>query len=322
MVKVGLLAESQHQEKLERAWRQLDQGELSWVCHSLEELARLAKSSLPQVELVLCRRQGGAVKELLAELWETDITVLEGTPEQIMVGLCRHLFSRLEQIGREERLAGIGHMAERVAHDLKNPLTTVMGFGQVLGYDNISPEERQEALSMIRQGTQRMMGILDEINMFVQEVIPRPKLERVKLEQFLAQVVEPLKSGLESRGIKYEITGPKSVQLECDLNRLSLALANLITNAAEAMTGGGRLEISWEYSQGRVSLMISDSGPGIDRSIRDRVFDPLVTYGKSGRLGLGLSLAKKIVEEHGGTIRLEKTGKSGTVFALGLPGFK
>jgi len=70
MVKVGLLAESQYQEeKLKQAWRQLDQGEPSWICHNLEELAVLAKSAPASVELVLCRRQGKAVKELLAEPW-------------------------------------------------------------------------------------------------------------------------------------------------------------------------------------------------------------------------------------------------------------
>lgn len=323
MVKVGLLAETQYQEKkLTQAWRQLDQGQPSWVCHSLEELARLAGSSQSQVELVLCRRQGKAVKELLAELWGEDVTVLEGTPAQIMVGLCRYCFSRLEKIGREERLAGIGQMADRVAHDLKNPLTTVMGFGQVLGYNNLTPQERQEALSMIRQGTQRVMGILDEINLFVQEVIPAPKQERIRIEQFLAHALEPLTTKLESRGINCKITGAPSLQLECDLNRLSLAFANLFANAADAMPSGGRLEISWKYTRGRVKIRISDTGPGIDRSIRDRLFDPLVTYGKSGRLGLGLALAKKIVEEHGGKIQLERTGSSGTVFALSLPGVK
>ena len=116
-----------------------------------------------------------------------------------------------------------------------------------------------------------------------------------------------------------EVEGDMSLNVWADQGKLARALVNLIQNAGEAMEGKGKVEIRAQSVGSMVQLEVADNGPGIPLAIRDTVFEPFVTAGKTGGTGLGLSIVKKVVERHGGRVTFETQSGVWTRFILELP---
>jgi signal transduction histidine kinase len=105
-----------------------------------------------------------------------------------------------------------------------------------------------------------------------------------------------------------------------DANRLERAIANLVLNACEAVAGkSGQIVISTKGNRSSLQVNVRDNGPGVPASIRDTLFEPFVSYGKAAGNGLGLAIAKKIVEDHGGKIYLDRMIENGTLITISLP---
>ncbi len=220
---------------------------------------------------------------------------------------------------REERLTTIGRLLSGVMHDLKTPLGVLSGYLQLMvqADDRSQREElgdvahKQFGLisAMQREVLEFARG---ERSMFVRKVYLQPFFEDIsrQIEGILARAGVELAVHLEDRGTA-----------RFDEGKVTRLVHNVARNAAEAMAaqGGGKFTITVSRDpSGALALTFADTGPGIPKEIRHRLFESFVTSGKKGGTGLGLAISKKIADEHGGTIEaLPSTG--GAVFKLTLP---
>jgi PAS domain S-box-containing protein len=234
------------------------------------------------------------------------------------------------EVRRGERLAALGQMALALAHEIRNPLSAVRGVAQLLG-DELGGGPYREHVGV-------MLAEIDRVNRVIEGLLDlgRPLTFRfgpVNLHELLDRVcflAHPAARAQEIQIIRRH--DPSLPPLLADPDRLAQVFQNLVQNAIEAMPGGGRLilltRVSLDAVYGKVDagsgarplveVQVTDEGPGIPETLRDRVFDPFVTTKPRG-LGLGLALSARIVEEHRGALRVTSTSGKGTTFTVYLP---
>lgn len=223
-----------------------------------------------------------------------------------------------ERRAREERLSTIGQFLSGVLHDLKTPMTVVSGYVQLLANEH-DPEVRKAY-------SETILNQVDLINAMTRETLAFARGDRklwvrkVYLHKFFEDLAEQLRRDLEHRGIQLELDLRDRGVARFDQHKIQRAVHNLARNAAEAIgERGGRFTIRAERRQdGALIVTCVDDGPGVPEEIRERLFESFTTHGKTGGTGLGLAIVRKIVEDHGGSIRLE-TEPGRTAFVLTLP---
>lgn len=242
---------------------------------------------------------------------------------QIIFNLLKSVTERLrsmntqfiEQIVRKEKLALVGQMARSIIHDIKNPLAVIRAQSEWLG--------RQESLAghcgIILRNVDHITIIANDLLDFSRGVVSL-NLQPTAPKAWLGQVLDLLKPMIEGRTIALKGEVLTQDLLDIDANRMTRVVYNLAVNAVQAIRGKGILIVRIARDQQDFEISVIDNGPGIPEEIRDRLFDPFVTAGKLGGTGLGTSIAKKIVEEHGGRITFETQTGMGTTFRIRLPG--
>lgn len=222
-----------------------------------------------------------------------------------------------EKLRRSERLAGLGRLAAGIAHEIRNPLSSIKGFAAILaGKFKDNDQSRVIADSMINE-TNRLNRVISELLDFagttsLQKEI-RPCGELIEYSFRLVQ------SDASSRGIRLEYAvEPENVAIEADPDRFSQILLNLYLNAFHAMEGGGILRVDASLRNGHIEIRVSDTGRGIAPEHLPHIFDPYFTTKPKG-VGLGLANVHKLVEAHGGTIEAESTVMKGTSITLHFP---
>lgn len=240
---------------------------------------------------------------------------MKGVVEEIQA-LVERLQQRDREIMRADRLAAVGQLAAGIAHELRNPLTSISMLVQTI---RAEAEERgvpAEDLELIEQEIRRMDRCLQNFLDFARP----PKLERQPVE--LAAVVERSLALVAGRArqnrVQVKFQPPRDVPaITGDAGLLQQLLINLLLNALDAMPGGGILEIQLEAdSAGQVVLSVLDSGHGI--RMLDRLFEPFASTKETG-LGLGLCISRRIAESHGGTLIGSNRPEGGACFQLSLP---
>lgn len=221
---------------------------------------------------------------------------------------------------QRERLAMLGHLAAGVAHEINNPLSVILGFSQLL-LKRVDPHsEIYHDLKLIEKQSRACRQIVDDLRHLAR---PLPlKRERVSVNQFIQETLEPLKHSLALRKVQVSlIPDPRLPLLSADRRLLGQVLLNLITNAADALPEGGAMTITSQVKQQHtVEVAVTDTGVGIAPEHLRWIFDPFVTTKPAGTgMGLGLSLAVRIVEDHGGRIEVESEVGRGTTFRILLP---
>jgi signal transduction histidine kinase len=224
-----------------------------------------------------------------------------------------------EKMARGERLVIVGNLAAAVAHEIRNPLSAVsMGLQRLRA--EFEPAEGQEYRRMV----DLVQGEVRRLNAIVEEFLSlaRPiqlKREPVSIRALLEEVRRLVEPQAGPAGITVEQRIPDSVpELRADRDRLKQVLLNLVLNAIEAMPSGGTLTLGAAASDTTVTISVSDTGGGIPADLLPRVFEPYVTT-KTRGLGLGLAIARRIVEAHGGRIEAESGAGPGTRFRVTLP---
>ena len=225
------------------------------------------------------------------------------------------------QLVQSEKLSGIGEFVAGVAHELNNPLTTVMGFSELLGRADGEPQHKRY-LDMIHKSAMRCQKIVQSLLSFARRHQPERKLSSIN--ELVENAVEFLQYQLRTSNI--EVTTRLAADLPrtmLDPHQIQQVFLNILNNARQAIEGHqpkGSVRISTETCGNNVRISFQDNGPGIPEKDLSKVFDPFFTTKEVGKgTGLGLSLCYGIIKEHGGTINIRSKPGEGALFVLELP---
>jgi PAS domain S-box-containing protein len=221
---------------------------------------------------------------------------------------------------RADQLAMVGQMAAGVAHELRNPLTSIKGLVQVNLREAKSRGLPAEDLRVIEQEIRRMERTLQTFLDFARA--PRCECRRLSLLPLIEQTLALIRGRTEKQDVALRFVQPATCMfVDGDSDQIQQLLVNLALNALDAMPQGGILELEIRLPHGgQVEIEISDSGPGIAPSLLPYVFDPFVS-GKEKGLGLGLAISRRIAEDHGGSLEASTRLEGGARFVLRLPAF-
>ncbi len=230
-----------------------------------------------------------------------------------------------EQLDRAQRLSALGALVAGIAHEIKNPLHTIKGTAEIV--DDVIPKHAEQAgmWTLLKQEVHRLERIADRFLSFARP--SSPNLRNHRFKSLFQRITELLQAQLYSSEVKLEVT-PPSVELidrtlRADPDQLAQVALNITGNAVKAMAGKGCVKISSELEREKraqwITVRIENDGPIIPEQEMERIFDPFYT-GYSDGTGLGLSLSHKIIEAHGGHIRVENTStQRGVAFTICLP---
>lgn len=222
-----------------------------------------------------------------------------------------------EEIRKADKMAAIGHLAAGVAHEVRNPLSSIKGYATYFG--SLFPEDSDN-----RKAAEVMTSEVDRLNRVITELLEMSRPADVKTREtdvpaLLDSSLRLVRQEAESAGVELSVqVDPEAGSAPVDPDRLTQAMINLYINAIQAMPEGGRLTISAGRRGAALHLAVADTGPGLPVDEARRIFDPYFTTKNTGT-GLGLAIVQKIVEAHGGTVEVERTGPDGTTFAISLP---
>lgn len=258
---------------------------------------------------------------LMEVLLQEPVTVTLGLFQQLLAYF-RHtndLF--MGEVLHKEKLALVGEMASSLMHDLRNPLTGIRLSAEVMTLRNAQDEETARCCAGIEFQCDRIAAMTRELLEFSRgDVTLQP--HRTTTTAFLRQFESLHEEYFRETGMEFDIQAEDG-EIEIDEMRCLRLLQNLVTNAVEALIGtsGGRIEIRAWVQDHFFHLTVLDNGPGIPEAIRDRVFEPFVTHGKKGGIGLGMAIVANVVTAHHGKIKLETGPEKGTFFLIELPQF-
>jgi PAS domain S-box-containing protein len=226
----------------------------------------------------------------------------------------RALEAAQEELVRKERLAVLGQLAAGLAHQIRNPLGSITNAAYVLkrGLGDEGHADLGRAVAIILEEAWRANRLISDLLDYARVRPPIPLA--VSAEALLHRVVD---AQAMPASIQVAIDAPAEPMVAIDLEQVEGALDNLVRNAIEAMPGGGALRLSARPVGGRMRLEVTDTGGGVPAEIKARLFEPLVTSKPLGR-GLGLTTARALIENQGGSIACED-GPQGARFAVELP---
>ena len=232
-----------------------------------------------------------------------------------------HLVKKLERLEEQalqlEKFKAVSTLAAGMAHEIKNPLTTLKTFTEYIPEKQSDPEFLKKLHEVYTAEVNRIQDIVEDLLEFSK---PRPpELKPVDLGPLIASTVNLLSSDLLKRRIQWTIDCQHNGSiLQADVGQLRQVLINLIQNAADAMPSGGQLKIATQSINSHLELTISDTGTGIPPALLPKIFDPFVTTKPDGN-GLGLAMVYSILQAHRGTIHAKSAPKQGATFTVSLP---
>jgi signal transduction histidine kinase len=202
-----------------------------------------------------------------------------------------------------------------IVHDLRNPVATICAGTEILMNVDSTPNQVKRLATNIYRAAGRMRELLAELSCVTAG--NRSIREICDIRELIAAAAEAASSSTHSRNVRIVLDVPRKIDLSLTRSRIQRVFFNLITNAFEAMSGGGEVRIGARKAGKHLLIDIEDTGPGIPSGIRDRIFEPFVTAGKSNGLGLGLALSRRAVLDDGGDIWIEAA--AGARFVMRLP---
>jgi two-component system sensor histidine kinase HydH len=223
------------------------------------------------------------------------------------------------EMRENERLAAVGRMAAGVAHEVRNPLSSIKGLALLLQGKFIQKSHEHETASLLIQEVERMNRTISELLSFTR---PAPlELAKVDVGELLDRQIRLLGADGASDNIVFHLAFGSGLQpIAADRDRMNQVLLNVLLNGIQAMETGGDLTIqAWNNTEKHtVVLTVTDTGFGMDKETLSQVFFPYFTT-KGNGTGIGMALSQKIVVDHGGTIHLSSTKGQGTVVTIELP---
>jgi two-component system, NtrC family, sensor histidine kinase HydH len=220
------------------------------------------------------------------------------------------------EVARQERLAALGTLAAGVAHEIRNPLSSIKGFATYFGA-KFESGTQDHALAEV------MIGEVDRLNRVVTELLELThpselRLAPVCVADLVQHALKLVENDCQGKGIAVQTSVAQLEPVNLDADRMLQILLNLFLNAIQAMPKGGKLTVSAQRVRDRLELSVADTGHGIQRQDLDRIFDPYFTTKNQGT-GLGLATVRTMVEAHGGAVRVVSEPDLGTQVILDLP---
>ncbi|HSR36662.1 MAG TPA: ATP-binding protein, partial [Desulfurivibrionaceae bacterium] len=237
--------------------------------------------------------------------------------------LLLHDLTRLKTLEKEmrkhERLVSLGKMAAGVAHEVRNPLSSIKGLAALLGSAFAETSQERHSAGLLIQEVERLNRAITELLNYAK---PLPlNREPLALEPLLANSLTLIASDAASLGVGVShAVAPGLPPVLADRDRLNQVLLNLYLNSLQALAQGGTLSVTATTGEkrGTVQIAVRDTGSGIAADILDRIMDPYFTTKPQGS-GLGLAMVHKIMDEHGGEVRVTSREGEGTTVSLTLP---
>lgn len=212
-----------------------------------------------------------------------------------------------------------GPPAAFICHDLRHPLTAILAYSELLAEENLNRSQRKDFYNEIRLAVCRMNDLISLLSGFSKSPAT-PQSELVDIVDTVKRAIRTVAVKTEFRRIDIHDHHEGSTKAWFAPGLMHQVITNLVLNACEAVSpDSGRVHVRSLGRHDCVEISISDNGPGIPEPIRQAVFQPFVTYGKRGGMGLGLAIVQKILRDQGGDIYLDSTGEEGTVFRIVLP---
>jgi two-component system sensor histidine kinase HydH len=222
-----------------------------------------------------------------------------------------------KELRRNERLAALGKMAAGVAHELRNPLSSIKGLAVLLKSHFSAPSSESETADILVKEVERLNRGIGELLDYAKP--GQLRREAASIAEIIGKTVSLVQVDAQSYGIAIKLEMDRDLpRVMVDKDKMNQVFLNLFLNAIQAMERGGELVVRAEHDQRSISVTVRDNGVGIAEENLLRVFDPYFTTKNAGT-GLGLAMSSKIVEEHGGWIKLDSVAGEYTAVRVVLP---
>ncbi len=237
----------------------------------------------------------------------------------------QQLKQQQEALVQAEKLAAIGRVSAQIAHEVRNPLSSIglnvelleEALGRASFGSEAEAKEARALLGAVTREVDRLTEVTDEYLRLGR--IPKPALTAEDINQVLSNVLEFSREEMErSRVQVIPRLDPLTPRVLADEAQLRQVFLNLLRNSRESMDGGGKLVVASRPADGGAEVVFSDSGRGMSGDVQERIFEPFFST-KEGGTGLGLAVSRQILQAHGGTIRCESQPGAGTTFVIRLP---
>ena len=240
---------------------------------------------------------------------------------RIAICLFRTVSKRLRKIDdkvvekalQEERLAILGRLGSTIIHDLKSPLSAIRGYANIL--EDMGGDDRiKKYAKSIVNSVDFTFGMIEDILEFGRD---RTTLDfrPVNISEYFKEVIELFGKKTDGKEIEIKIVPCEGLYYELDPFKMKRVLLNLLKNAREAIEKKGKIEIGAEKTENGIKIFVRDNGRGMPPEIVSRIFEPFFTHGKHGT-GLGMTVVRKIIEDHKGEIKIESKTGVGTIFNI------
>ncbi|MDA8234508.1 MAG: ATP-binding protein [Clostridia bacterium] len=295
---------------------------------SLQLRHRMTKILLLSVPLIEILRLATHYNFFIAGVyrynWLVDIliTVLVGIIVIVIYLYIISLRKRIENIryAKINQIDMISQLAAGMAHEIRNPLTSIKGFVQLIKQreDN---EYKQEYLEVIKGEIKRIEDIISETLLLAQP--KESKLEFFEIGELISSIINDLQDFARAAGVELILEFEReTISISGDKEKLTIALLNFLRNGIEAIPHGGVVRINvYEADEDQVGVEIQDSGIGMNPEVLERVGTPFYTTKDHGK-GLGMMVAFQMIHNHGGHVGIETKPGSGTLVTITLPGRK
>jgi len=281
---------------LEKISKKIAEGDFS------ESIEVKGKDELAALEIAFNQME----ERLKNALWSLEHTVVK-------------LREKQAQLVEAEKLASIGKLAAGIAHEINNPLTSVLTFSNLMLEQCPPSDPRYEKLKLMTRETNRARNIVRQLLNFGREIVIRP--ERISINQPVTEIADSLVAQDAFKGLELVVNPGKDLpEVLADPAQIGQVVMNLLLNAIHATTPPGRIEVSTRRIGKNVEILVSDSGAGIPEEHLRRIFDPFFTTKDATRgTGLGLAVSYGIIKKHGGEIDVASAVGRGTTFTVRLP---
>lgn len=230
--------------------------------------------------------------------------------------MIKHAIMNEDQM-RLKKLSAFGSISKFLMNDIKSPILTIKHYSNLISRIDI-PDQIKKVLTMLSMQANSVVDIMQSTFDFAENNISL-KLHKTEFNEMMKNILELLSEYTESKNVKlFKKFGEEAV-VNIDARRFYVVCFQIIKNACEAMSSGGKIFVVTELNNNTLQLNIRDEGPGISNEIKNDIFNAFFSAGKENAAGLGLSVAKFIVEKMNGTISFESNPKEGTAFKIILP---